>query len=597
MSTFQEREASQNVVVDVPECRVVSGETARFPFGVRGGERSYSLHEFSIGSDNPNFDPRWAHIVKATDGMGSSRYILEIRPAHISRRQYGTHPISIRCTAPDAFQTAVGRCTLIVKPCVRLIGKPDFSTWPGGSLSLSLENCGGVDIDVSVSVSHHGSSWSKGWEFELETEDGPFEFKETFEPPADGRRGQFELEVSAEGVSLIRMPLEPEKFFSKVLKRKYVLPAAVALIGAAVGITLTTVLSGPALISQSISYTSQPTSTAVGATYVVTAKGGGSGNPVAFTIDAQSASTCTIAGGIVTFNRPGSCVIDANQAGTGTYAAAPQVQQVITVGGGPKTAQSIVITSKPPSTAVGTTYPVTAKGGGSGNPVIFTIDAQTASTCSIAGAMVTFNRPGSCVIDANQAGTGRYAAAPQVQQVITVTGGPKIAQSIVITAKPPSLALGTIYTVTATGGGSGNPVTFSSGSPDVCSVSGATVSFNQPGSCVIDANQAGTGQYAPAPQVQQVVAVKEGQTISFTSTPPREGFQGGPSYNVAATATSGDPVSFSSGSQDVCSVSGATVTFNQPGTCVVDANQAGDNQYLPAPQAEQDIPVASSQIP
>jgi hypothetical protein len=597
MSTFQEREASQNVVVDVPECRVVPGETARFPFSVRGGDRSYSIHDFSASSDNPNFDPSWVHIVKATDGMGSSRYILEIRPANIGRRQYGTYPISIRRAAPGAFQTAVGRCTLIVKPCVRLIGKPDFSTRPGGTLSLSLENCGGVDIDVSVSVSHHGSSWSKGWEFELETEDGPFEFKETFEPPADGKKGEFELEVSAEGISLIRMPIEPENIFSRVLKRKYVIPAAVVLIGAAVGIILTTVLSGPALISQSISFTSQPTSTAVGATYVVTAKGGGSGNPVTFIIDTQSASTCSIADGIVTFNRPGSCVIDANQAGTGKYAAAPQAQQVITVtGGGTKTAQSIVFTSKPPSPAVGTTYPVTARGGGSGNPVTFS--SGSPDVCSVSGATVTFNQSGTCVIDANQAGDDKYAAAPQAQQVITVTGGgTKTAQSIVFTSKPPNQAVGTLYPVTARGGGSGNPVTFSSGSLNVCSVSGATVSFNQPGACVIDANQAGNGQYAPAPQAQQVIAVKEGQTISFTSTPPREGLQGGLPYNVAATATSGDPVSLSSGSADVCTVAGATVTFNQPGTCVVDANQAGDNQYLPAPQAEQDIPVASSQIP
>ena len=68
-------------------------------------------------------------------------------------------------------------------------------------------------IDVSVSVSHHGSSWSKGWEFELETEDGPFEFKETFEPPADGRGAEFDLDVSAEGVSLIHMPMRPRNFF------------------------------------------------------------------------------------------------------------------------------------------------------------------------------------------------------------------------------------------------------------------------------------------------------------------------------------------------------------------------------------------------
>ena len=85
MSTFREREASQNIVVEEPEREVVPRETARFPFSVRGGERSYSIHEFSVSSDNPNFDPRWAHIVKETDGMRSQRYFLEIRPANISR--------------------------------------------------------------------------------------------------------------------------------------------------------------------------------------------------------------------------------------------------------------------------------------------------------------------------------------------------------------------------------------------------------------------------------------------------------------------------------------------------------------------------------
>jgi hypothetical protein len=177
------------------------------------------------------------------------------------------------------------------------------------------------------------------------------------------------------------MPIEPEKFFAEALKRRYVLPAAVALIGAAVGITLTTVLSGPALTSQSISFTSQPASTAVGATYVVTAKGGGSGKPVIFTIDKQDLSACSIAGSTVTFNQPGSCVIDANQAGTGKYAPALQAQQMITVSVGPNFAQSIVFTSKPPSLAVGTTYPVTARGGGSGNPVTFS--SGSPDVCSV----------------------------------------------------------------------------------------------------------------------------------------------------------------------------------------------------------------------
>ncbi len=61
----------------------------------------------------------------------------------------------------------------------------------------------------------------------------------------------------------------------------------------------------------------------------------------------------------------------------------------------------------------------------------------------------------------------------------------------------------------ATGGASGNPVTFSSGAPTVCSISGATVSFTGAGTCTIAANQAGNADYLSAPQVTQ----------SFTVTP------------------------------------------------------------------------------
>jgi hypothetical protein len=85
--------------------------------------------------------------------------------------------------------------------------------------------------------------------------------------------------------------------------------------------------------------------------------------------------------------------------------------------------QSVTITSKPPGDVYrGVTYVVTAKGGGSGNPVTFGVDASsTRSACTISGATVTFGLPGRCVIDANQAGDARYQRAPQVQQSIAVT--------------------------------------------------------------------------------------------------------------------------------------------------------------------------------
>lgn len=83
---------------------------------------------------------------------------------------------------------------------------------------------------------------------------------------------------------------------------------------------------------QTISFTSTaPTNAAAGGIYTVTATAS-SGLTVTFSIDAAStAGACTIAGNVVTFTGAGNCLIDANQAGNATYAAAPQVQQAILV--------------------------------------------------------------------------------------------------------------------------------------------------------------------------------------------------------------------------------------------------------------------------
>jgi len=84
-------------------------------------------------------------------------------------------------------------------------------------------------------------------------------------------------------------------------------------------------------IPQSISFTA-PASGEVRSSANLWATGGGSGNPVVFSVDPSSGpGVCFVSGTTVTYAIPGSCVIDANQAGNATYAAAPQVQQAITV--------------------------------------------------------------------------------------------------------------------------------------------------------------------------------------------------------------------------------------------------------------------------
>ena len=212
----------------------------------------------------------------------------------------------------------------------------------------------------------------------------------------------------------------------------------------------------------------------------------------------------------MTYTAAGQCVIDANQAGTGTYAAAPQVQRTITVSSAEKLSQSISFTA-PASGTVGGSATLSASGGGSGNPVVFSTGSP--GVCTVSGATVTYTAAGQCVIDANQAGNGTYAAAPQVQQTITVNGIP---QSISFTAPAPGTAPGSA-TLSASGGHSGNPVVFSTSSPGVCTVSGATVTYIAAGQCVIDANQAGNGTYAAAPQVQQTITVTNAEPSDTSS--------------------------------------------------------------------------------
>jgi hypothetical protein len=365
---------------------------------------------------------------------------------------------------------------------------------------------------------------------------------------------------------------------------------------------------------QAITFTSTPPAGAApGDAYQVTATGGGSGNPVTFTIDPSTTSVCVISGATVAFDQPGTCLIDANQAGNASYQAAQEAQQAVTVaaflgGHGGQLGQAITFTSTPPTKAVpGDTYQVTATGGGSGNPVRFTIDSTTASVCTISGATVTFNQPGACTIDANEDGNAQYQPAPQIEQTATVTAtnsGP-LAQQIKFTSTPPTdAAPGDTYLVTATGGGSGNPVTFTidSTTTSVCTISNATVTFDQAGTCTIDANEAGNASYQAARQAQQNATDQRiPQTITFEPTPPANAVTGdGDIYQFTVTGGgSGNPVlvSIDQSSTSVCSLKGNAVRFNQAGTCLIDASEAGNTKYLPAQVKEPVTVTASSSGP
>jgi hypothetical protein len=83
------------------------------------------------------------------------------------------------------------------------------------------------------------------------------------------------------------------------------------------------------------------------------------------------------------------------------------------------------------------------------------------------------------------------------------------------------------------------------------------------------------------------------QTINFTSTPPSNAVVGGPTYTPTATATSGLDVTFTidATATSVCSISAGVVSFDSAGTCVINADQAGNENYKPAAQVQQSFTV------
>lgn len=105
----------------------------------------------------------------------------------------------------------------------------------------------------------------------------------------------------------------------------------------------------------------------------------------------------------------------------------------------PRTAQTVTITStKPSSGVVGQTYAVTATGGASGNPVVLSVAPTPAGACTLAGSTVTFRHPGTCVVNANQAGNDDYLAGSATGQSVPIARATTTTAAITVT--PTSIA-------------------------------------------------------------------------------------------------------------------------------------------------------------
>ena len=115
-----------------------------------------------------------------------------------------------------------------------------------------------------------------------------------------------------------------------------------------------------------------------------------------------------------------------------------------------------------------------------------------------------------CTIVAAQGGNADYAAAASVQQSFRVNPSPPPPTRQTISfGSLASRPVNARFTVSATAT-SGLAVMFSSGTPAVCTVSGATVTTVAVGTCTIVAAQGGNADYAPASAVTRSFRVGPG---------------------------------------------------------------------------------------
>jgi hypothetical protein len=312
----------------------------------------------------------------------------------------------------------------------------------------------------------------------------------------------------------------------------------------------------------------------------------------AFTVAATSNSTgaitysvvsgpATISSSTVTLTGAGAVVLQASQVAAGNYTAGTQTATVTVA----KESQTITFTA-PTSPVNYGVAPITLSGSASsGLAITFSV---VSGPGTISGSTLTITGVGTVVVAANQAGNANYAAATQVTQSITVN---QATQTINFTATTSPVTYGVSpITLVATGGASGNAVTFSvvSGSG---TISGSVLTVTGAGTIQIAANQAANTNYSAAVQVTQSIVVNQAsQTITFTAPASPVTYGVSPITLVATGGASGNALVFSVVSGPA-TVSGSTLTITGVGTVVAAANQAGNANYAAATQVTQSIVV------
>ena len=291
--------------------------------------------------------------------------------------------------------------------------------------------------------------------------------------------------------------------------------------------------------------------------------------PITFSTSNSSVASVSSAG-VVTALAPGSTIITAasegkNAVSTITVSSIPVAAVVVTPNSNPLVVGQTVQLKGEPRDGAGQVL--------SGRPLIWTTSAASVASVSSTG-LVTAIAPGNATITASSEGKSGTA---------TITVSPKPVSSVIVSPSQSTVIVGRTMQLTAQVTDeqgnvlSGRPISFSSGTPSIATVSaGGLVTGISPGPVTITATSEGktgtaTITVVPMPVVRVNVMppdpnVTVGETLQMSVVV--EGENG--------VTLTGRQVSWSSGASEVASIAvGGLLTARTPGTTVVFATVEG----------------------
>jgi hypothetical protein len=290
-----------------------------------------------------------------------------------------------------------------------------------------------------------------------------------------------------------------------------------------------------------------------------------------------------MSGNLVTLMGAGTVTIEASQAGDDVRNPAIPVTQTFNVA---KAAQTITFNALPNKTYGDTPFDLSTTAS-SNLPVSMRIVSGPAS---LGDNKLTITGTGVVTLEATQDGNGNYSAATPVQQSFTVN---KASQTISFDALSNKTFGDAPFALSATAT-SALPVNFKivSGpatlTDNILTITGTI-------DVIVEASQTGDDNYNAATPVQQTLHIgKAAQIISFDLLADKT--FGDAAVSLAATSSSSLPVSFNVLSGPA-TLNGNILTLTGTGTVMIEASQAGDENYRTADPVSRSFLInAASQV-